>query len=168
MSSPSPQKINIRKEAERIALLIREQVERENQMSIEKKRRGEYHPEIPVSDYNEQHEESIGSLTQRTDNVIQTDMPKSIHRQNVFSGDSSPTVMKNFSANVSVGQADLEEYRTIYQTNPNHYQVSQSHNPCTENGCSPQREMIHCTSMLQEGEIEDEPEPRHASPTKAA
>lgn len=110
--------MDIRKEAERIALLIREQVERENQMSIEKKRRGEYHPEIHVTGYFEQ--DSMGSVSQRTDNVIQTDMPDTIHQQNVFSGASSPTVKKHFSANVSDGQTD-EEYRTIYQTNPMHY-----------------------------------------------
>ena len=103
--------------------MIRQDVERENQMSIEKKRRGQYHDEISVTGYDEHHEESIGSLSQRTDNVVQKDMPASIHQQNNISGGSSPTVHKNFSTNVSNGQFEVDHLDQVeqYQTNPMHY-----------------------------------------------
>ena len=139
-------------------------------MSIEKKRKGQYHQEISVTGYDEQHEQLIGSMSQRTNNVVQTEMPESIHKQVAPSRGSSPTVKQHFSANVSDCHVELsQDNMTTYQTNPQNYQlISQSQNPCTETGCSPHRQMLHCTSMLEQGEIEDEPEPREQSPLRTA
>jgi hypothetical protein len=64
--SPSPIKFDIRKEAERIALIIREEIEFENQMSIEKKRKRQYE-DVKVSKYHHQNQPSIGSLSYITD-----------------------------------------------------------------------------------------------------
>lgn len=91
--SPSPQKIDVKREAERIAQIIREEVERENQMSIEKKMKGTYYyDEICVTRYQEQ--ESIGFFSQRTDQVNHLDIPASIHQETQLSQQfgSSPTV----------------------------------------------------------------------------
>jgi hypothetical protein len=57
-----------------------------------------------------------------------------------------------------------EKENTAYQTDPRNYQISNMHNPCevTERG-SPGNDS---TSILQEGEIEDDPEPRVRSPKK--
>jgi hypothetical protein len=61
---------------------------------------------------------------------------------------------------------DMDKDLTTYQTDPKTYQVSTMHNPCevTERG-SPVK-THHTTSILQEGEIEEDPEPRVRSPKK--
>jgi hypothetical protein len=90
--SPSPQKIDIRHEALRIAQIIREEVERENQMSIDKKNKKTFFDDITVTRYQEQ--ESIDSLSQRTDQVNHLDIPASIHQETLSeqSLNSSPTI----------------------------------------------------------------------------
>ena len=140
-------------------------------MSIEKKNKKNFHEDITVTRYQEQ--ESIGSVSQRTEHASHLDVPLSIHQETQNSQQSfrsTPTASNHLSGNVSVRTNsqfeidDMEKEHATNQTVKKTYQISTMHNPCK---VTERKRQVHVsTSILQEGESEHEPEPRNESPEK--